>query len=349
MNISSAPRLCYLLSNYVSHRRAGSAYLDCIESLGIELVEHPRQADIVILHDEPWSYAGYFRAFPELHERYVIAYTVWETDRLPAHYRHNLGLVDEVWTCSSYCHDILAPFCRRTRLIPHVVSPPAVDPVAITRMKERIGYQDCAFYFYTITNGGNPRKDLRTALEAFGDLFPEGDARFIVKTNGRLPRDLPRPSGLIELPERLSDREIEALHHIAHCFVSTHHAEGWGLGLSEAMACGNLAVATGYSGNMEFMSAANSLPVDYKVTPIETEDLKRQSGLLTPDMQWAHIDKSDLRRKMREGHDTWASLRPLRQQARIDLRRYLPERIAQFIDLRLTEILLDCFQQRQSA
>lgn len=349
MKNASAPRLCYLLSHYISHRRAGTAYRNCIESLGIELVDHPRQADIVILHNEPWSYAGYFRAFPELEDRYVIGYSVWETDLPPAHYRHNLSLLDEVWTCSSYCREILAPFCRRTEIIPHVVSPPKVDPQAIARMEKRIGYQDSAFYFYCITNGSNPRKDLRTALEAFGDLFPEGPARFIVKSNAPLPRDLPRPAGLIEIAEPLSDADLDALHHIAHCFVSAHHAEGWGLGLSEAMACGNLAVATGYSGNMEFMNGNNSLPVDYNVIPISGEDLRQQPELLTAQMRWAQIDRDDLRRKLRQSHDAWARLRPLRHQAQIDLRGYLPERITQFIDLRLTEIDLNCFHQRQSA
>lgn len=349
MKTSSVPRLCYLLSHYISHRRAGIAYRNCIESLGVELVEHPREADIVILHNEPWSYPGYFRALPELRDRYVIAYSVWETDQPPAHYRHNLALVDEVWTCSSYCREALAPFCRRVEVIPHVVNPPRVDPQAIARMKQRIGYQDSAFYFYSITNGHNPRKDLRAALAAFGDLFPEGAARFIVKSHAPLPRDLPRPSGLIEIAEPLSDADLDALHHIAHCFVSTHHAEGWGLGLSEAMACGNLAVATGYSGNMEFMDSNNSLPVDYKVTPISEEDLRRQPELLTAQMRWAQIDQDDLRRKLRQSHDSWSELRPLRHQAQIDLRGYLPERIALFIDRRLTDVLLHCFRQRQSA
>lgn len=349
MKASSAPRVCYFLSNYVSHRRAGLDYRDCIKALGIELVDHPRQADIVILHNEPWSYAQYFRAYPELRDRYVIAYTVWETDRLPLHYQHNLALVDEAWTCSRYCQDVLSPFCRRTSLIPHVVKPPSVDPLAITRMKERIGFNDSSFYFYSIANARNPRKALRTALESFGELFSESNARFIVKSNGPLPQDLPRPPGLIEIPEQLCDQEIDALHHVSQAFVSTHHSEGWGLGLSEAMACGNLALATGYSGNMEFMNAQNSLPVDYRVGPIAEKDLLKQPGLLSSEMQWAHIDQNDLRLKMLECYEYWPALRHLRQQARRDLRRYRPERIALSLDLRLNEILLDCSHERQRA
>jgi glycosyltransferase involved in cell wall biosynthesis len=46
-------------------------------------------------------------------------------------------------------------------------------------------------------------------------------------------------------------------------FVSLHRAEGFGLVNAEAMARGKVVIATAWSGNMDFMSASNSLPVDY--------------------------------------------------------------------------------------
>src|SRR5262249_49932589 len=45
--------------------------------------------------------------------------------------------------------------------------------------------------------------------------------------------------------------------------VSLHRAEGFGLPMAEAMALGKPVVATGWSGNLSFMSDENSLLTDY--------------------------------------------------------------------------------------
>ena len=49
------------------------------------------------------------------------------------------------------------------------------------------------------------------------------------------------------------------------CYVSLHRAEGFGLTLAEAMAIGKPVIATGYSGNVDFMNDANSYLVDYEI------------------------------------------------------------------------------------
>jgi hypothetical protein len=54
-----------------------------------------------------------------------------------------------------------------------------------------------------------------------------------------------------------------ALIRLSDCYVSLHRAEGLGLTLAEAMALERPVIATGYSGNLEFMTPANSYLVDY--------------------------------------------------------------------------------------
>ena len=44
------------------------------------------------------------------------------------------------------------------------------------------------------------------------------------------------------------------------CYVSLHRSEGFGLTMAEAMACGKPVIATGYSGNLEFMTEDEQLP-----------------------------------------------------------------------------------------
>jgi glycosyltransferase involved in cell wall biosynthesis len=52
------------------------------------------------------------------------------------------------------------------------------------------------------------------------------------------------------------------------CYVSLHRSEGFGLTMAEAMAIGKPVIATGYSGNVDFMNPENSLLVDYGMTRV---------------------------------------------------------------------------------
>ena len=53
--------------------------------------------------------------------------------------------------------------------------------------------------------------------------------------------------------------------------ILSHH----GRELSEAMAFGNPVVATGYSGNLEFMNGENSFLVNFQESRIRSEELGR--------------------------------------------------------------------------
>ena len=57
---------------------------------------------------------------------------------------------------------------------------------------------------------------------------------------------------------------------VAHCdaYVSLHRSEGLGLTMAEAMAWGKPVVATGYSGNLHFMTDENSFLVPFRPAPI---------------------------------------------------------------------------------
>ena len=50
---------------------------------------------------------------------------------------------------------------------------------------------------------------------------------------------------------------------LCDCYVSLHRSEGLGLTMAEAMALGKPVIATGYSGNLHFMTPENSYLVDF--------------------------------------------------------------------------------------
>ena len=109
------------------------------------------------------------------------------------------------------------------------------------------------------------RKNPAGAVEAFRRAFGDSDrARLIVKLNGRpdemsaLSRALAGP-GVETLCGHLDDAAMAALYDRVDALISLHRAEGFGLPMLESMARGVPVVATGWSGNMDFMGARDSV------------------------------------------------------------------------------------------
>ena len=70
----------------------------------------------------------------------------------------------------------------------------------------------------------------------------------------------------------LKAEELVDLFMCADAYVSLHRSEGFGFGIAESMALGKPVIATAYSGNTDFATAANSFQVGYRLREITTED-----------------------------------------------------------------------------
>ena len=66
----------------------------------------------------------------------------------------------------------------------------------------------------------------------------------------------------------MSVSENDALIAACDSYVSLHRSKGFGLTAAEAMALGKPVIATGYSGNLDYMTPKNSYLVDFELTPI---------------------------------------------------------------------------------
>ena len=293
-------KIAYLLSRYVSHLKAGTEYIKAIKSLGVEMVDHLESADVVILHDEPPSYSLYFQRFPILRDKYTIGCAVWETDRLPHIYIQALQLVNEIWTCSQFTYNVFAKYVGNLYKVPYMVPSRDVSPSKRKEMEDILVYDPEAYYFYTIADSINPRKNLLATVESFLKVqsMTHRKVFLVVKQYRKALPYLSSLPNVITIDQNLDEGSIYALHQICDCYVSSHCAEAWGLSISDAMSFGNLAVATGYSGNMEYMRDDNSFPVRYVLRHIKEADLRFQPALLDGGMRWAYIDTNDLIHKM---------------------------------------------------
>ncbi len=187
------------------------------------------------------------------------------------------------------------------------------------------------------------RKNPVGLVEAFTAAFPDGQgpALVIKSVNGgrfRSEREqllsACRGRSDIHLIEDYLDADVvESL--ITHCaaYVSLHRAEGLGLTMSEAMSAGRPVIATGYSGNLDFMDSQNSLLVGYKLVQIPAS--ARPYG---PPTRWAEPDLAEAARHLRWVFENPDEAAQLGMRAQESVRSHDLDRSVCFVMRRLTEI-----------
>ncbi|MBP8181045.1 MAG: glycosyltransferase [Acidimicrobiia bacterium] len=210
-------------------------------------------------------------------DHYNIGFWAWEVNEFPDEMAHAADLLDEVWANSTFSARAIADKVN----VPVFALPlPIEAPQAPAYTREQVGFGDeftvlFCFDYYSVFERKNPIG----LVNAFVSAFPESseNAKLVIKTiNSDV--DPANHALLVEACAGRSDIEIrdgyvehafqQAL--IAHCdcYVSLHRAEGFGLTLAEAMARAVPVIATGYSGNLDFMDDANSLLVPYTLAPV---------------------------------------------------------------------------------
>ncbi|WP_419786969.1 glycosyltransferase [Pseudodesulfovibrio sp.] len=293
----SAKKIYYHTSKYISHRNAGEAYISAMRSAGVTLVSAPEDADVIIVHDDPVYYPDWVKNHSD---KQIIAYCVWETKKLPVPFARWLADVDRIWTCSPFTRQafIDAGF-PNVDIVPHIVDLPTPTQAETDRVLSLLGPDRGDFLFYTVCDSVNPRKNLQALLNIFIATFRDTPSVRLVVKQYRAFWDIEHLPGVISIREDLSQGEMAALHHACDAYVSTHHAEAWGLSLSDAMSLGKPVIATGYSGNMFYMNERNSFPSRYDLVPI-SDEMCGLVPLFTKEMQWANVDQGHFAYLMRK-------------------------------------------------
>lgn len=322
-------RIYYHLSSYISHRLSGLEYADCLRSLGHSVYCRPEEvtlAELAIIHDDPLNYPEIFTRLPALRTLRTIAYCVWENEVFPDQYIAPLRLAGEIWTPSSFSRQSMLPQFSAVHVVPHIVRRHKATPEDMAFAKAALGGDDGAFRFFSIVDSVNPRKNIKALLAAFAVLREQTSRKVsLALKQYRATLDCSEVPGVVSIQGELSQGQMAALHKLCHAYVSAHHAEGWGLGLSEAMACGKPVIATAYSGNMDYMDEGNSLPVPYAMVPV-SEEMCERIPLFRRDMRWAEIDAAALVLAMKRVLD--GRLPPdLPKRAADVTRRFSPEAV----------------------
>jgi glycosyltransferase involved in cell wall biosynthesis len=252
---------------------------------------------------------------------YRIGVWYWESETAPPAWAQLGSCLQEVWAPSRFVAEAL----RRILSIPVVHMPVglAIGSVApVGRAYFGLPTDKFLFLFmfdmYSIMERKNPLGVIRAFRHAFR---PNEPVALVLKvSNGAANREnlgrlveAARSAGVTVIDRLLSREDSYALLGACDCYVSLHRAEGLGLTLAEAMLLGKPVIATGYSGNLDFMTPANSLLVEHERVAV-TEDLP----VYSKGSVWAEPSTAHAAQCMRWVYEHPEEARALGSRARVE-------------------------------
>lgn len=247
---------------------------------------------------------------PELFEatERMIAYCFWEMSHLSEAGVRGLEFVDEVWVATDFVRDAF----ERVGTVPVRRIPlPIAEPIPSSRPKssfepftdsdDRLVF-GVTFDHFSVLERKNPIGAIDAftrafALDGTNDGLDDDGPLLVVKTLNADAHPEAHRRLLAAAAERRDIRIWDAhltradqfafLSHL-DVLVSLHRGEGFGAHLAEAMWLGVPCIATGYSGNLDFMDDGCARLVEHSMIDVADGGTIYPSGT-----QWADPDLDD--------------------------------------------------------
>ena len=287
-------------------------------------LEAPPPGAPLVLHENPPSLPWALLRLPRdlIRGRHVVGYWAWELPVAPPSWRAGRQFVHSVWVPSQFTADALRPMLPgdgriKLTVVPH---PVAVAPPVPSGM-DRAGFglpADAVVVLVSASLASSfTRKNPLAAIAAFRAAF--GDRRdriLMLKLNhvDHFPDDFAAVQAAVAgaanirvVSRVLPYADRHALTACADILLSLHRSEGFGLVLAEAMLLGVPVVATGWSGNMDFMNSGSAALVDFRlVSARDPRGVMQVTGAVWAEPDIAHAaaqlrrlaDDADVRRAL---------------------------------------------------
>jgi tetratricopeptide (TPR) repeat protein/glycosyltransferase involved in cell wall biosynthesis len=229
-----------------------------------------------------------------------IGYVVWESTSIPDDWIKSLSHADILWTPSQWFRQILINHgmdSHSIQVIPEGINEQVFKPdgpvfqslkninaykfLYVGKLEERKSpIESIVTFDYTFKDIPNVRLVLST------QIFKND---FDYKTFIQALR-LRHPEKILCVGPFSKNSDLASLYRSCDAFVLPTRAEGWGLPIIEAMACGLPVIVTGYSGLTEFATHENAYLIDYKMADIEKPLGWQFQSNSTDYGQWAEPD-----------------------------------------------------------
>lgn len=235
--------------------------------------------------------------------RYNIGLVFWETTAIDWRYLNGWRYLDEIWTTSRFMHEI---FFKLTSVpVHHISQPIEINYPNPQQSKTALGIPDrftflFCFDFCSILGRKNPQ----AIIEAFQMAFPnQENVQLVIKSKEgasypdqleMMQKKIQGDSRLIWIDKAMDGQARFNLMNNCDCYISLHRSEGFGLTMAEAMLLEKPVIATGYSGNMDFMNLENSYLCSFRFVPVG-----KGNDPYPPEAIWAEPDVHHAARLMR--------------------------------------------------
>ena len=272
---------------------------------------------------------------PSHRARLNAMYVWWELPHVPPSWQLAAGAFDALIAGSEF---VQAAFANAQGRVPVLLAgTPVPVPAQAARNADR--YREGNVDFIALTGfepASDPmRKNPFGSIRAFQSAFGKSTrARLLIKLNnagsdpravalvGELAAEAARDDRLVIIKDRLSHADLMDLYGSCDVTMSLHRSEGLGLMPLEGMRMGTPAIATGWSGNMTYMTQANSIPVRYALGPVQETSVHYAAKVSGVSSFWAEPDVAHAAEALQWLTQDRARLRALSMQAADAARNY---------------------------
>lgn len=301
----------------------------------------------------PFDLASVYLKFGEefFQRQYKIGYFPWELPEFPDLWSDIYNFIDEIWAPSAFT---AGAFENKTQKPVHVMPPAVALPeIALHSKKEFLKEVEEQFVFiYPFDpNSYLSRKNPLALIRAFRKAFDKKDkgVALLLRVNGD-PRSHPgwkyvedaasADSRIHIWCDTLDRADALGILGACDCLVSPHRSEGFGRNIAEAILLGLPVLATGFSGNADFMEPGELIA--WAPRKLEPGEYPFGDGLW-----WAEPDVDDMARKMRSVYQKNLNSKrqspaPMSRRRRFE-GRHAPLSVGRRYAMRLQDILSRTF------
>ncbi len=222
------------------------------------------------------------------------AYWAWELEDFPTYLEKNTSHFAGIWSISNFSSRAIS---KSTGLQVETIHIPLAEKLSNCRDKSKIYFENFFLFIFDYLSDFERKNPISVVL-AFKAAFPKQKKGLglVIKCSNHdlrleyhklLKREIGERTDILLITQILTDTQIESLIKSCLSYISLHRSEGFGISLAQSMLNGKPVVATGYSGNLDYMDEKNSFLVNYSLVSTDNAVEKIYKGAKS---SWAEPD-----------------------------------------------------------